>query len=472
MLGGDTLRRSTIKILVLISALTFLALALPNDQPALPAYPGTGMFLMLSDIHFDPYADPTIMEQLGAKPTEACRTAASSAFAQFGSDTNYPLLKSTLDHAAATAAQNHFHYDYVIVTGDFLAHHFDASYRRCVGGGDEAYQKFARDTLRFIEGMIAKVLPGVPVFAALGNNDSDRGDYAEPSEFFLQSVGRDWSRAWGNIPAPARTRALTAFGRAGNYAVPHPTVPNHEFVILNSNLWSAGNPQACSDADPDPGGQFQWLREVLDRVKHAGGAATLIMHILPGIDAMRSTGGAPRTFWTEGCTQKLIGELTDFRGAVRELYAGHIHRDDFRLLPDREGRPLLAIHIVPAVSPVYFDYPAVEIGWYDRSNGELRDYATQYLNLGDPNATWATEYIFTQAYGRPRPNLAALKELSEAIHQGNPNSGVGKLYANYYAVGVGLFLTPENWTNYSCAQTEISLSRFVQCKHAGANPRP
>ena len=466
------MRSTAAKALILISVLTALALSRPNDPPALPLYPGTGMFLMLSDIHFDPYADPAIMEQLGAKPTEACRAPASPVFSKFGSDTNYPLLKSTLDHAAATAEENHFHYDYVIVTGDFLAHHFDGSYGRCVGGSEEAYQKFASDTIKFVDGMIAKSLPGVPVFAALGNNDSDRGDYGEPTEFFLQSVGRDWSRAWGNIPEATRARALATFGRAGNYAVPHPTIPNHEFVILNSNLWSADNPQACSDADPDPGGQFQWLGEVLDRVKHAGGAATLIMHILPGIDAMRSSGGAPRAFWTESCTQKLIGELTDFRGVVREFYAGHIHRDDFRLLPDREGRPLLAIHIVPAVSPVYFDNPAVEIGWYDRSNGELRDYATQYLNLGELKPTWATEYIFTQAYGQPRPNLAALKKLSEAIHEGNPISGVGKEYAKYYAVGIGLFLTPFNWSNYSCAQTEITLSRFVQCKHAGASSGP
>ena len=463
--------RSTRAIaLVLISALTFLPLSLPNDHPALHPYPGTGMFLMLSDIHFDPYADPLIMEKLGAKLGEACRPSGSGSFSKFGSDTNYPLLKSTLDNVAATATESHFHYDYVIVTGDFLAHNFDTRYRQCVGGGDEAYQKFASDTIGFVDGMISKALPGVPVFAALGNNDSDRGDYAEPSAVFLQSVGQDWSRAWGNLPAVARATALASFGRAGNYALPHPTAPNDELVILNTNLWVARNNQACSETDPDPGGQFQWLEDVLGRVKRAGGTATLIMHVLPGIDAMKSSLGAPRAFWTQGCTQKLIAELTDFRGVVREMYAGHIHRDDFRLFPDREGRPLCAIHIVPAVSPVYLDNPAVEIGWYDQSNGELRDYATRYLNLGDPKPTWATEYIFTRAYGRPRPNLAALEKLSQAIREGNPHSGVGKQYANYYGAGVGLFLTPDNWSNYSCAQTEITLSGFALCRHTGARP--
>ncbi|MGD0225031.1 MAG: metallophosphoesterase [Terriglobia bacterium] len=466
------MRRTAVKALVLISALTSLALSLPNGPPALQPYPGTGMFLLLSDIHFDPYADPAIVEKLGAKLKGGCPASGSASFAKYGSDTNYPLLKSALDHVVATAAENHIHYDYVIVTGDFLAHSFDGRYRQCVGGGDEAYQKFASDTIRFVDSMIAKALPGVPVFAALGNNDSDRGDYEEPSKVFLQKVGRDWSRAWGDLPVGARATASASFERAGDYAVPDPTAPNHEFVILNSNRWAARNAQACGETDPDPGGQFQWLEDILGKIKRAGGTATLVMHILPGIDALRSSMGQPQSLWTDRCSEKFVAELTNFRGEVREIYAGHIHRDDFRILPDREGKPLLPIHVVPSISPVYFNNPAVEIGWYDKSSGELRDYAPLYLDLTKPTPAWTTEYTFSRAYGRPRPNLAALKELSLAIHEGNPHSGVGEKWANYYAVGTGPFLTPDNWTNYSCAQTEITLSRFTLCKRAVASPKP
>ena len=464
------MRNAPARILLLILVLTTLAVSLPNDRAALQPYPGTGMFLLLSDIHFDPFADPTIVQQLGAKPTAACQTPASPAFAHFGSDTNYPLLKSTLDHVAATAGENHFHYDYVIATGDFLAHHFDVRYRQCVGGGEEALEKFASDTVSFVDGMIAKDLPGVPVFAALGNNDSDKGDYVKPSDAFLENVGRDWSRGWGKVPASARTNALGSFEAAGNYALLNPAVPTNQFVILNSNLWAARHANACSDTDPDPGGQFQWLGGVLDRVKRAGGTATLIMHIPPGIDALRSTWGAPRLLWTENCAEKLVAELSDYRGVARDMFAGHIHRDDFRLFSDREGKPLLPIHIVPAVSPVYLDNPAVEIGWYDKQNGELRDYATQYLDLNKPQPAWATEYVFTRAYGRPRSDLAALEDLGQAIHAGNPQAGVGRQFANYYGAGVSIFLTADNWRIYSCAQMAITLSGFAQCKSATPSP--
>jgi len=456
------------KTLVLIFALATGALSLPNDRPVLQPYPGTGMFLLLSDLHFDPYADPAIMEQLGAKPLPACQSPASGALAKFSSDSNYPLLKSTLDQVVATAKVNQFHYDYVIVTGDFLAHDFDTRYQQCVGGGDAAYRKFASHTIAFVDAMIRQALPGAPVFAALGNNDSDNGDYAESSGFFLHTIGQDWSRTWRNLPKATRADALASFEREGNYALPHPSVPKNELIVLNSNLWVANNTQACSETDPDPGGQFQWLEGMLAKSRSAGGTATLIMHVLPGIDAMRSSTGAPRGLWTDRCTQRLISELTNFRGVVREIYAGHIHRDDFRLLPDTEGKPLCTIHVVPAVSPVYLNNPAFEVGWYGKDDGGLRDYAPQFLDLGNAQPTWKTEYIFTQAYGFARPNLAALKELSTAIHEGNPLSGVGKKYVDYYAAGVGPFLTPANWLNYSCAQTEFTTLRFDVCRRAGA----
>ena len=328
------MRYLSTKSLILILIVTTVALCGANDPAPLPTHSGTGVFLMLSDIHFDPYADPVIVKQLGAEPLPPCQAAASTAFAKFGRDTNYPLLKSALDEAAAAAQQYHLHYDYVIVTGDLLAHNFDTRYQQCVGTGEDAYRKFASATIRFVDSMIAQALPGVPVFVTLGNNDTDNGDYAEPSGNFLQTVGQDWSRSWGNVPAAVRDAALRTFARAGNYALPHPTVANNELVVLNTNLWAARNSGACSESDPDPAGQFEWLADILGEARRTGRTATLVMHVLPGIDGMMSSAGLPKSFWSEPCTRKLMAVLTDYRGVVREMYAGHIHRDDFRLFPD------------------------------------------------------------------------------------------------------------------------------------------
>ena len=217
------MRRAAVTALVLITALTTLARSRPNGDPALQPRPGTGTFLLLSDIHFDPYADASIMKQLGARPLAGCQAAASTSFSKLGSDTNYPLLKSTLDNVVATAAEKHIHYDYAVVTGDLLAHQFDASYQQCVGGGAEAYEKFASGTLRFVDGMIRKALPGVPVFTALGNNDSDQGDTLDPPVRFL----RAWLRIGATSGGISLWRHVNRRWRPlrGRGIMPRPTPP-------------------------------------------------------------------------------------------------------------------------------------------------------------------------------------------------------------------------------------------------------
>ncbi len=421
--------RSAANGLLFLAFLSTQAASLPNGEPVITPRPGTGNFLLLSDLHFDPFTDPAIMEQLGAKPLPECQTPASTTLPQLGSDTNYPLLKSAIENSASVAGATHLHYDYVVLTGDILAHEFDSKYRKCVNGDPEAYLKFTSDTIKFVDDLIAKALPGVPVFKALGNNDSDRGDYADPSQDFLHNVGQDWSRQWGNIPAAKRESAIGSFDRAGYYTVPNPVIGKDEMVVLNSNLWAAHNSTACSTANPDPDGQFAWLAQVLSGLKREHRTATLIMHVLPGIDALRSSMGAPQPLWTPACIQKFIGNISEFRGTVREIYAGHIHRDDFRIIPDRAGKPLLSIHVAPSISPVCFNNPAVEIGWYDKSRGDLVDYAPLYLDLANFKTTWAVEYDFSQTYGKPRPDLAALVSLGHEIHDGTPDSGVGEKYA-------------------------------------------
>jgi len=462
------LRGVAAPIYVPIAAFTFCAVLAcvvraGDPLPIKPA-PGTGMFLMLSDIHFDPYADAESGKELGTKLAEGC-AAGVAASPRFGSDTNRFLLQSTLHQAAAVAAENHFHYDYVIVTGDFLAHGFDARYRKCVAAPSQLYGKFAADTVALVSRLIAQELPGAPVFAALGNNDSDHGDYATPSPAFLEKVGEAWSGGWEILPPTKRTAMRASFAAGGYYVAPDPIVPKHAFVVLNSNYWSAHNARACTPADPDPGGQFQWLHDRLAESKGAGDTATLVMHIPPGINALPSTMGPPKTLWNEACTERFVSVLAEFPGSVRQIYAGHIHRDDFRLLPDPEGNPMVAIHILPAVSPIYLDNPAFEIGWYDKSTGELRDYATQFLDLRNIAPEWATEYVFSRAYGGERPDLASLDRLARTLRAGNPHEGLGKQYAQFYGVGVSMLMSPANWLTYSCSQTEMTVSGFVQCQH-------
>jgi len=468
------MRRMPFGTVILAAVFAAVGISQGGLSQTLPSPPGTGTFLLLSDLHFDPFGDPAIMQRLaGTRWKSGCASSRPGEISRYGSDTNTLLLKSALANAAATAAANHLHYDYIIVAGDFLAHDFDEHYQECVGGGKAAYSQFTSDTIALVTRMIRETFPGVPIFAALGNNDTDLGDYAKPSAVFLKAVGETWSSAWGKTSLAARRKATATFEKAGSYAVPHPAVPSNEIVVLNSNLWSSANDDACSESSPDPGGQFAWLTGVLREANSARDTATLVMHVPPGVDVNKSVShGQPEPLWTAPCAEKFFATLHEFPGVVREIYAGHIHRDDFRLLKDPAGRPFGWVHILASVSPVYDNNPAIEIGEYDRETGELTDYTPVSLNLREAKPAWTVEYTFTSGYGYPRISLSALDKLTTEIHSGNPRSGVGKQYADRYTAGAGAIPTPEDWLIYSCAQTELTLSAFAKCASSAAPAAP
>ena len=69
-------------------------------------YPGTneGLFLIVTDIHFDPFSDPALVPELDKSPvsgwTEIFKGAAES-IKSYGNDASYSLMVSALDAAAA-----------------------------------------------------------------------------------------------------------------------------------------------------------------------------------------------------------------------------------------------------------------------------------------------------------------------------------------------------------------------------------
>src|SRR5262249_21168273 len=146
----------------------------------------TGNALLISDIHFDPLADPVIVKQLIARPAAQWQaTFASSTqtgYAHSPNDTNYPLLKSAL---SAASAQNPF--DFVIALGDYLRHDFQSAFVSA-GGSPSQFPGFATKAAIFVVDTIQAAF-AVPVYFALGNGDSTCGDYRlAPGNAFLAAL--------------------------------------------------------------------------------------------------------------------------------------------------------------------------------------------------------------------------------------------------------------------------------------------
>lgn len=469
-----------LRLIGLAAVLAFAGLA-PRTEVAgaatLPFQPaaGHGLFLRVSDIHFDPFADQTLVPKLitapGARWERILQSSKNTPFSRRGqTDTSYPLFASMLSAAKAVTdgAGKRVRYDYVLNTGDNLAHDFHEMFLKA-GGREADYQGFVVKTLRFVDRMLRKSFPGAPLIYALGNNDAVCGDYkTAPKSEMLAALARDLPVVTGNA------QARRDFAIGGFYVVPHPTVPKHDIIVLNSVFWSSKYKDECGKIGGDPGAaELDWLAWTLYREKAAGRTATLAMHIPPGIDAYSSSRQAcPQTgtsFWREDATGRFRALVAEYKSVLRASYAGHTHMDDFRLLSDKNGTPLLATRITPSVTPLFGNNPAFAVLLYDRTNAIVANSAIVYLTNVDTAgpkapAKWQREYDFAQTYGIKSYTPATVAALAKRIAADSP---AAQSYMKFYPVAAPTPTNQGNLAAYACAQTALTPGAYTACRCAG-----
>ncbi|HEY4591153.1 MAG TPA: metallophosphoesterase [Thermoanaerobaculia bacterium] len=424
--------------------LSILVLALLAAFPAAgAAQQDTGTFVVLSDIHFDPLYDPELVSQLqAADARQWLRIFESSKVTQlsnYGADTDYPLLKSALASLRGRTPEP----DFVLISGDFLRHNFPQ---------DKA---FARKTLEFLTLRLQATFPGIPVLPALGNNDSDCGDYVQqPGGPFLAALAGLWRPLLG----PEAGTWAQSFPAGGYYSVPHPTVPKTRLVVLNTVLFSPKY-QNCGPAPADPGkDELAWLAGVLKQAADNGEKVWTLYHIPQAVDVYSTVSkGQPTTMWKDEYASAFAGMAGI--GLVAATFAGHSHMDEL-FLPASGG----FIHVTPAVSPVFGNNPGYQVFSYSRSTGALLDYQSFFLNLGagqDPDLPWAREYDFQTAYGQSAYDRNAMQAMAAGMKSDTgTKSRFLLLYSTTSSQGGA---NPCQWQAYWCGIGGLTPADFLSC---------
>jgi len=430
-------------------------------QEAAPA-PPAGTFLSISDIHFDPFYDQSLVPKLEQAEVEEWKEIFAgsqvTAVSTYGSDVNYPLLRSTLAALRSADPQP----DFILISGDFLGHGFNKYFQKQTGNlGTEVYQSFVRKTIGFVALQLREAFPGVPIYPALGNNDSYCGDYqTEPAGPFLAALREIWRPLIGSA---AGTFDET-FPLGGFYSVPHPTVPRQRIVVLSSIFFSPKYQNACGSAGDPAALQLGWLAYTLQRAALTGETVWIVEHIPPGIDVfstLYAKGGTCQTnpvpLWQAEALSSYQQILAAAPGTVAASFAGHTHIDDFRL-PAGVG----FVHGTPAVSPIYNNNPGFQVFTYDRASGALADFRTYYLDVSAAEGTpWAMEYDFQQTYNQSAYNAATLQSVQQAIVN---DPVVRGLFLTYYPVRSQKgSIDPQSWKAYACGITSSTPADFASC---------
>jgi sphingomyelin phosphodiesterase acid-like 3 len=414
-------------------------------------------FLSVSDIHFNPFADPALVAKLEAADVSQWDSIFASStvttFSTYGSDVNDPLLRSALAEMQKQLPSPAF----VLISGDFLAHGFDKTYQHyATDKSQTAYTAFVTKTVAYVASALRKAYPGVRIYPTLGNNDSDCGDYAMAAHGAFLAKFRDvWSPIVGSRSFHRR------FPTGGYYHADVPGLKNVRVIALNTNFFST-NYKNCGTPGPDPGlRQLEWLEGELRLARAEGKRAWLLFHIPPGIDVYdtEEKGGTcpnltPQTFWKDEYAQKYLRIAAAHRHTIIGSFAGHTHQDEFRIAAGN------FIHVTPSLTPVFGNNPAFEIVDVG-PKGDVAGYVAWHL----PNVTppWAREYSFNEVYAKSKYDTATLTELAAAI---GTDPATREQYFNDYSSRSpkSTAAALATWQGYWCGLRAMTGAAFTTCR--------
>jgi hypothetical protein len=429
--------------------------------------PATGNIPHISDIHFNPFYDSTLVAQLikaDAKDWEGILQQSqdkSYGPVSNNNETNYFLLVSALADMAKTANKP----DFIIFTGDFIAHEFPEKFKANSQLGD-SYDDFVKKTFTFMAMMFTKYLPGTPIYFSLGNNDSYSGDYnIKAGGDFLKDTTVILGDAWLKN-ANNKTKFQQTYPVGGYFIIDPPASDNTAIISLNSIFFST---RRNNDPANDPAlKELNWFEETLKNVRLANQKAWLLLHIPPGANVYDAVKHQKYSaMWQDQYNTKFIQIMEAYAPEFTAGFCGHTHMDDFRILLDSETntKALAFIRISPAISSQFGNNPGFQQMTYNRSKFSLIDYVLYYLNLEitDPaKAQWAKEYDFGATYIQQDISATTLLNVHKAIDN---EPTIRQYYMTYYNVSdkVNPGLTDANWKAYWCGITYWTQTTFENC---------
>jgi sphingomyelin phosphodiesterase acid-like 3 len=441
--------------------------------------------LFVSDIHFEPFWDPEKTVQLAVAPAaewraifaapdsvgrEARFASVEKACPTRGEDTTYKLFASSLRAMHSDAANAKF----VTVSGDLIAHSFPCKFRAVFPSATPEDQRaFAEKTIEFVMDSLRKALPGVPVYAALGNNDSDCGDYQlDANGAFLARAGKV---AAADVSEEDRRQSESDFAAGGYMSVPLPAPLKDTRLLVLDDIFMSRRYQTCGGkTDSAPAGeQITWLEQQLSDARRNKEKIWVMAHIPPGVDPYSTAtkganicaGKEPTMFLS---SEALPQTLAKYGDVIRLVIFAHTHMDELRLLePEKQGtvESGVAVKMVASISPVNGNNPSFTVAAIDPESATLKDYRVFVAsNQTGVNTKWTEEYDFDKAYNTNEFSATSLRSLiAEFAADSSAQSAMSRNYIRSYGSGETRPELEAFWPLYVCSLQHDAGDALAAC---------
>ena len=456
----------------LIAAAALFVASAGGPVFAAPA-PSPHDVLLVSDVHFNPFDDPSLVDDLRKAPASqwhAILARTAKAASPYFVDTNFPLLESALAAMRANAPDP----PVVVISGDFLAHDFPLQFSHVeLGAPPGTYETFVDKTIAFLASEFDAAYPRAQFVIVVGNNDGYCGDYrSTPHSPFLAHMAGSWAplvNRGGRAPGFAQT-----FPDAGYYVATLPgTAAGTRVVALNAVYWSSFYANACGVAGSDPGAdELRWLDATLPQ--DTTGRTIVVTHISPGIDEYSSmVAGKPVPFLEQSYEKHLLATLASHGPRVRGILAGHMHHASFEVAESGDGP--IPVLVIPSISPIQGNNPSFEVARIGADDATIEDLTAYYLPLGSPSAVWAEEYSFDDAYGFKAFDAKNLFALQASLET---DAAERARFISYYnSESTIASPNPKAWPWLWCGHLNLTVDAYSAClakelPPAKASPAP
>jgi sphingomyelin phosphodiesterase acid-like 3 len=465
-----------------------LGCGVKSSAPSAPVVvPSTYSVVAISDIHFNPLADPSLFPSLVAEDVSQWQSIFQSAqnatpASTVGTDTTYPLLVTTL----AAVKQNLGTGPVVLYSGDMLAHDLPEWYcalqhnppialasnppNPCSldQAGVIAMHSFLDKTVAFVSMQIRAKLGNVPVIFVPGNIDTYSPYGTGPDATFLADNASTYY-----------TQLLNSSVDQASFQSTFTTLGSYSAQLLGSKLRVIAldsNPFAESPYLPplDPYAELTWLDAQLSAAQSVGQKVWLIMHVPPGANTTgtaqtaakagtpaQTTDDEAAMMWEPQYQTEFLNILSKYPGLIAMGVTGHTHMDEFRVLPTGE-----VMYGIPGISPVFGNNPAFKVFTIAGDTLMPMDYQSISYSLMASPAQFSTLYTFSTAYGAT-PNTT-LESSSQVLYpQLTQTAPETTAFIDYYVSSSVPsrynMSNTTNWAFFSCGISQMDEQDYVNC---------
>ncbi|KIX06248.1 uncharacterized protein Z518_04223 [Rhinocladiella mackenziei CBS 650.93] len=447
--------------------------------------------LHMSDMHIDPRYD--VGSEANCSSSFCCRPNVESTsgdleipsplYGAFKCDSPLFLLTSVLESVAPLTGTTHHQKSdddrlaWGLYTGDLVSHEGQNELSR-------NYTMYAEFSIYYL---LKSYIPSGPIFAALGNHDSNPdgidslhslpGNLGQQQSWNYEHVSSLWQQNDWITPETANEARM----HYAAYSINHPKYPKLRIITLNTDFWYRSNLfNYINTTHPDVSGHMKFLAQELQDAEDKNERVWVVGHVLTGWDGTNPlpnpTGGHSMVSRTYSNSQgaDLFYQIVDRYSphVIAGVFFGHTHEDQFMIYYSDNATVQDAAHAVnvgwigPSVTPLTnlnSGYRMYEVDTGDFSVYNAYTYYSNVSAFGSINASetgpvFKFEYSAREAYPIGWPDDAPLNatywhQVTEAMAANHT------LVSRFNTFQGKTSVKSPNCTSNACAEAKICYMR-------------